>query len=390
MANAEHVEMLKQGVDVWNQWRDDNPEIRPDFVGANLADVELESANLSFAFLEEIDFTHKNLSGAKFSNADMRYAKLQGANLTQAKLNNANLNGARMSQAILKDADLSDAILRSVNLDQANLKDAVLTGASLSGASLSYADLSGSVLSNAIFNWTNIDGANFGEATCAATIFTNIDFSTVKGLDTVWHNYPSGIGIDSIFRSAGKIPEIFLRGCGVPETLITFLPSMYEQAIEFYSCFISYSHADRAFAKRLHDRLQGKGIRCWLDEHQLNPGDELHKTIYEGIRVYDKVILCCSETALSSWWVEKEFKNAISKEEDFTETVLIPITLDNYLFEQSADEWAVGEIKRRFVQDFSGWKDHDAFEQAFAKVVKALRTDGGKPPPPTSKLTRRK
>ena len=76
--------------------------------------------------------------------------------------------------------------------------------------------------------------------------------------------------------------------------------------------------------------------------------------------------------------------------EDYTETVLIPITLDDYLFKQSKDNWTIGEINRRFVQDFSGWKDHDAFESAFKKVVDALRTDGGKPPPPASKLTPRK
>jgi len=107
--------------------------------------------------------------------------------------------------------------------------------------------------------------------------------------------------------------------------------------------------------------------------------------------VYDKVILCCSESSLKSWWVEKEFGNALAKEKDYTETVLIPLSLDKYLFEQSAEKFLIGEIReKRFVQDFTGWKDHDAFELAFEKIVKALRTDGGKPPPPPSKLTKRK
>ncbi len=177
----------------------------------------------------------------------------------------------------------------------------------------------------------------------------------------------------------------------MPETLITFLPSMMEDAIQFYSCFISYSHADKDFAKRLHDRLQGIGIRCWLDEHQLNPGDKLHSKIYEAIRVYDKVILCCSETALNSWWVNKEFENVITKEEEFQENLVIPLALDNHLFERSTDDWIIGEIrKKRLVQRFINWKDHDEFESSFEKVIKALRTDGGNPPPPEPKLTPRK
>ena len=30
MANPEHLEILKQGVDVWNRWREENPEVKPD------------------------------------------------------------------------------------------------------------------------------------------------------------------------------------------------------------------------------------------------------------------------------------------------------------------------------------------------------------------------
>jgi hypothetical protein len=53
------------------------------------------------------------------------------------------------------------------------------------------------------------------------------------------------------------LPPHFLRGCGLSDQLITFLPSLLYQAFEFYSCFISYNHADKAFARRLHDTLQG-------------------------------------------------------------------------------------------------------------------------------------
>lgn len=65
--------------------------------------------------------------------------------------------------------------------------------------------------------------------------------------------------------------EVAVRGVGIPQVLIEYLPSMLGKAPEFYSCFISYSHPDKAFARRLHDALQGRGIRCWLDEHQLPP-----------------------------------------------------------------------------------------------------------------------
>jgi hypothetical protein len=86
----------------------------------------------------------------------------------------------------------------------------------------------------------------------------------VRGLDTVQHSRPSTIGIDTLYRSGGKIPEVFLRGCGVPENFITFAKSLVNNPIEFYSCFISYSSRNQDFAERLYADLQSKGVRCWM------------------------------------------------------------------------------------------------------------------------------
>jgi hypothetical protein len=49
MANQEHLDILKQGVDVWNRWREEHSEVRPDFSGANLSYANLSYANLSHA-----------------------------------------------------------------------------------------------------------------------------------------------------------------------------------------------------------------------------------------------------------------------------------------------------------------------------------------------------
>ena len=36
MANPEHLEILKQGVEVWNKWQQENPKIQPDLRDADL------------------------------------------------------------------------------------------------------------------------------------------------------------------------------------------------------------------------------------------------------------------------------------------------------------------------------------------------------------------
>ena len=111
----------------------------------------------------------------------------------------------------------------------------------------------------------------------------------------------------------GKIPDIFLRGAGIPNVFLEYATSLVAIPFEFYSCFISYSHVDKSFARRVHDTLQGRGIRCWLDEKQLFPGDHIHREIDEAVRLWDKVLLCCSEKSLTSWWVDKEVEQGPQK-----------------------------------------------------------------------------
>jgi len=36
MTNEEQLKILKQGVEVWNQWWEEHPDVKPDLRGANL------------------------------------------------------------------------------------------------------------------------------------------------------------------------------------------------------------------------------------------------------------------------------------------------------------------------------------------------------------------
>ena len=169
MPNEDHLYILRQGVDAWNKWRDENLEIHPDLIRANLSEANLSEANLSgtklnVADLNEADLNEADLSGADLNGANLTGAKLSGANLTGAVLIRADLSGAKLIEANLNGANLSGAKLIEANLIEANLSGANLSEAVLNGAYLIRAELSGANLGGAELNGANLSGAKLNGA----------------------------------------------------------------------------------------------------------------------------------------------------------------------------------------------------------------------------------
>jgi hypothetical protein len=317
MANPKHLKILRQGVDVWNRWREDNRLISPDFYRANLRGAILRGA----------DFDHANLLAAN-----------------------------------LQSADLCSANLNVTNLCETNLCDADLSRAELGGAEL---------------HRTKIANTNFYEVRMGLSYFTAVDLSKVRNLETVIHYALSSIDIDTIYKSRGNIPEEFLRGCGVPEILITYMPSLVSQGIEFYSCFISHSSKDAEFLRRLYADLQSAGVRSWYAVEDLKIGDKFRDRIDESVRLHDKLLLVLSENSVSSQWVEKEVETALEKEREQKKTVLFPVQLDDAVTEIKTG-WAADIRRTRHIGDFREWKSHDSYRKAFERLMRDLKAEASR------------
>jgi uncharacterized protein YjbI with pentapeptide repeats len=331
MANPEHLAILKKGVEAWNRWR------RESSISA------ARGAGLHWADLRDADL----------SGVDLLLANLDGAQLSGTCLSGANLCFANLSHSNLHDADLTDAFLLSVDLSRAKLDRADLTGAMVGNS-----------------------------------IFADVDLSEVKGLETVKHLGPSTVGIDTIYRSKGKIPHVFLRGAGVPENFIEYMASLVGTGIEFCSLFISYSTKDQEFAERLHADLQDKGVRCWFAPHKLQGGKKTYRQIDDAIRVYDKLLLILSEASMESEWVRTEIAIARKREVEQKREVLFPIGLCPFetireweYFDADIGKDSAREIREFHIPDFSNWKGHDAYRLAFDRLLADLH---GKPDPPSA------
>jgi uncharacterized protein YjbI with pentapeptide repeats len=154
MANEEHLAILKQGVGVWNKWRDEHSGVIPDLSEANLRETNLREANLSLA----------NLSLANLSLADLIWADLSLANLSLANLSLANLSLANLSLANLSGANLIFSQVMGTNFQKANL-----TGA-------------------CIKNWNVNSGTTFNIGTTFDEVICEYVYIGLEG-DDGYHNY---------------------------------------------------------------------------------------------------------------------------------------------------------------------------------------------------------
>ena len=73
MANPEHLKILKQGVDAWNAWRGQNPEICPDLSEADFSGAHLRRMDLHGANLLEADWA--NIAWTAFGDVDLSTVK---------------------------------------------------------------------------------------------------------------------------------------------------------------------------------------------------------------------------------------------------------------------------------------------------------------------------
>jgi hypothetical protein len=279
---------------------------------------------------------------------------------------------------IVPDLHLAD--LSGANLSRADLHRADVINADLSYADLSGAKLSGAGLVFANFRSANVERANFTDSRMTGTVFADVDLSQAKGLETVQHTGPSTIGFDTVQRSRGKIPEVFLRGAGVSDELIAFVRAM-GGAIQFYSCFISYSSKDQLFAERLYADLQARGVRCWFAPHDVQGGKKLHEQIDNAIQMHERLLLILSPDSINSEWVKTEIAKARKREVLEKRRMLFPVLLKiSYkklkeweCFDADTGKDSAREIREYYIPDFSEWEHPEKFKEEFEKLVRDLK-----------------
>ena len=372
-----------------------------DFRDANLRDSDLRDADMSDSDLRDANLSGADLSGANLSGAYLKGADLSDADLRRVELFEAELSGVNLSDTDLSGMDLSEAKLSTATLFNVNLSESNLRNADLRGADLSEADLSGADLCGADLGGADLSGANLFETDVRDTIFfrtqfLELDLSKTKGLKEINH-YSYSLIHSTTLEQSGPLPVEFLRGCGLKDWEIE-MTKLYQQGlkeeqvhqigyevirlksnirpIEYHNCFISYSHRDEKFAKKIYEGLQKNGVRCWYAPEDMKGGRKLHHQIQQGIQIHDKLLLILSEESTNSDWVSYELKQCRKREKKEGRKMLFPIALIPYeklkdweLFDRETVTDLAAEVREYFIPDFTEWMDEQKFQASFDKLL---------------------
>ena len=113
-------------------------------------------------------------------------------------------------------------------------------------------------------------------------------------------------------------------------------------------------------------------IRCWFAPEDMDIGDKMLPRIEESIRLYEKLLLVLSEHSIASNWVAYEVERALNKEPQGKPNVLYPIRLDDAVMQSQAN-WADDIKSTRHIGDFTNWKNHNDYQKAFDRLLRALK-----------------
>lgn len=105
------------------------------------------------------------------------------------------------------------------------------------------------------------------------------------------------------------------------------------------SVFLSHTHVDKPFVRRLGADLAALGAQVWIDEAELRVGDSLLTKISKAIDDMEYLAVVLSPDAVASSWVQNELEQAMSGQLERDRVKVLPIYYRRVPFSCTSVTW---------------------------------------------------
>ncbi len=353
-------------VDLIEAYRDGRRDFGGTEISALVGHHDLTFAECDF---RSARFYAADVSGLTFSRCDFSDARIIESFLTLTHFvqctadgltfDNCNLYLLRIRDSSLLEMDIGTSKMFHGEFVRCDMRAAKMVGSRFHDVVFRQTRLDRAVLYQTILTKTVLDDF------CAAGELTATDVTVDWG--SLCRSLRATDLVEFLVRSG--TPEIFAHysvDCARaldPDLLFDMMTST----------FISYGAGDAEFACLLRDELHKNGVRTFFFERDAVPGERLFQVMRQGVNQFDRIIVICSESALSRAGVRHEIEEALAREaRDGGATYILPVAIDDYLF--TADQALLNPLRDRVVADFRGaLTDRRRFATALRKLLVALR-----------------
>jgi small GTP-binding protein len=157
--------------------------------------------------------------------------------------------------------------------------------------------------------------------------------------------------------------------------------AMSEKKSFNYDVFISHSSKDKPVIRKLAKRLKIDGLRVWLDEWVIQPGDMIGLKIEQGLEQSRTLILAMSKAAFQSEWVTLErhtmmFRDPTNKDRRFIPLLIEDCTVPDIIAQFAYIDWRE-KVEKTYVKLLSACRGEETREikpaSSKEKVIEASK-----------------
>jgi TIR domain/WD domain, G-beta repeat len=150
-----------------------------------------------------------------------------------------------------------------------------------------------------------------------------------------------------------------------------------------YDVFLSYNKTDVPRVRQLAQKLRTAGLRVWLDEWIIKPGDDIYLAIENGLQTARTLVLCLSPAALGSDWVGLERSTVLFRDPSNAGRRFIPLLLEQCELPDTLRRYSYVDYRKGAAAAFK--KLVEACRGA-AQQAAAFEKAGDAPPPAAGKI----